>query len=151
MNKRHGALFNFGVKKFHIECVCDTKNNDSYTSSLQSDLQHVQKEGKSTRTQKRKYALTRKYMDSYLKFGFIQCSDTDKLSRNEGVICATVLGNQSMKPSRHIRYRNTKLSYLVNKTIEYFISKRDVLKIQKKIISRVSNTDTSHLIYYHYR
>jgi len=67
-------LFNFGVKKSRIECVCDATNNDgSSSSSLQSDLQDVQKEGKTTSTQKKKSAFARKYMDSYLKFGFMQC------------------------------------------------------------------------------
>jgi len=46
MNKRKGTLFNYGVKKSHIEDVCDTTNNDSSTSSLQSDFQDVQKGGK---------------------------------------------------------------------------------------------------------
>jgi len=79
MNKRQGTLFNFGVKKSCIEGVCDATNNDSSTSSLQSHLQDVQKEGKTTSTQKKKSAFTLTYMDSYLKFGFIQCPDTDQL------------------------------------------------------------------------
>ena len=52
MNKRQGTLFNFGVKKSRIECVCLATNNDSSTSSLQSDHQDVQK-GKTTSTQKK--------------------------------------------------------------------------------------------------
>jgi len=52
MNKRQGALFNFGVKKSRIGGVCDATNNDSSTSSLQSDLQDVQKKGEITSTQK---------------------------------------------------------------------------------------------------
>jgi len=51
MNKKRGTLFNFGVKKSRIEGVCDATNNDSSTSSLQSDLQDVQKEDKTTSTQ----------------------------------------------------------------------------------------------------
>ena len=77
MNKRQVTLFNFGVKKFRIENVCDATNNDSSTSSLWSDFEDIQKEGKTTSTQKKKSAFTRKYMDSYLKFGFIQCPDSD--------------------------------------------------------------------------
>jgi len=64
-------LFHFGVKKSRIEGVCDATNNDSATSSLQSDLQNVQKEGKNTSTQKKKSVFTHKHMDNYLKFGFI--------------------------------------------------------------------------------
>jgi hypothetical protein len=62
-----------------MEGVCDATNIDSSTSSLQSDLQDVQKEGKTNSTQKKMSAFTRKYMDSYLKFGFIQCPDTEQL------------------------------------------------------------------------
>lgn len=145
MNKRQGTLFNFGVKKSRIEGVCDATNSDSSTSSLQSDLQDVQKEGKTTSTQKKKSAFTRKYMDSYLKFGFIQCPDTDQLPRPQCVICATVLGNEAMKPSRLTRHLNTNHSDLVNKPIEFFMRKRDALKIEKKIISQASTTDTSLL------
>ena len=145
MNKRQGTLFNFCVKKSRFEGVCDTANNDSSTSSLQSDLQDVKKEGKTTSTQKQKSAFTRKYMDSYLKFGFIQCPDTDQLLRPQSVICATVLGNEAMKPPRIIRHLNTKHSDLVNKFTGFFMRKRDALKIVKKIISQASTIDTSLL------
>ena len=104
-----------------------------------------EKEGKTTRTQKKNSVFTPKSMDSYLKFGFIQCPDTDQLSRPQGVICATVLGNEAMKPSRLIRHLNRKHSDFVNKHIKFFMSKRDALKIEKKIISQASNTDTSLL------
>jgi hypothetical protein len=50
MNKRQGTSFNFDVKKSRIERVCDPTNSDSSTSSLQSDLQDVQKEGKTSST-----------------------------------------------------------------------------------------------------
>jgi len=110
-------LFNFGVKKSHIEDVCDAKNNDASTSSLQSDLQDIQKEGKTASTQKEKSAFTRKHTDSYLKFGFPQCPDTDRLPRPPRVICATVLGNEAMKPSRLIRHLITKHTNLANKPI----------------------------------
>jgi len=46
MNKRQGTLFNLGVRKSRIEGVCDATNNDSSTSSLQRDLQDIQKMGK---------------------------------------------------------------------------------------------------------
>jgi len=138
-------LFNFGVKKSRIEDVCDATNNDSSTSSLQSDLQDVQKEGKTTSTQKKKFAFTRKYMDSYLKFGVIQWPDTDQLPRPQHVICATVLGNETMMPTRLDRHLNTKHSDLVNIPTEFFLCKRDALKIEKIIISQTSTTDISLL------
>jgi predicted nucleic acid-binding Zn ribbon protein len=70
------------VKKSRIESVCDATNSDSSTSNLQSNFQDVQKEGKATSTQKKKSASARNYTDSYLKFVFIQCPDTDQLPRH---------------------------------------------------------------------
>ena len=96
INKRQGTLFNFDIKKSRIEGVCDATNNDSYTSTLQSDLQDVQKRAKLPGHRRKKSAFPRKYMDKYLKFGFIQCPDTDQLPRPQCDICATVLGNEAM-------------------------------------------------------
>ena len=146
MNKRQETLFNFGVKKSGIEGVCDATNNDSSTSSLQSDLQDVQNEEKTTSTQKKKSAFTRKDVDSGLKFGFIQCPDTDQLPRPQCVICGSVLGNEAVKPSPLIQHLNTKHSDLFHKSTEFFMRKRDALKIEKKIISQASTTDTSLLM-----
>jgi len=84
-------------------------------------------------------------MDNYLKFGFIQRPDTDQLQRPQCVICATVLGNEAMKPSRLIGHLNTKHSDLVNNPIEFLMRKRDALKIEKKIFSQASATVTSLL------
>jgi len=84
-------------------------------------------------------------MDSYLKFGFLRCPDTDQLPRPQCAICAPVLGNEAMEPSRLIRHLNTKHSDLVNKAIEFFVRKRDALRIEKEIISQASTTDTSLL------
>ena len=137
MNKRQWTVFYFGVKKSRIEGVCNATNKDSPTSSLQSDLQDVQKKGKTTSTQKKKSAFTCKYMGSYLKFGFIQCPDTDQLPRLQCVICAIV-----PRLSRHFK---TKHSDLVNKPIELFTRKTDVLKIETKIISQTSTIDNSLL------
>ena len=71
MNKRQGILSNLGVKKSRIEGVCDATNNESSTTSLQGDLQHLQRREKTTSTQEKKSAFTRKYTDSCLTFGFI--------------------------------------------------------------------------------
>jgi len=43
------------------------------------------------------------------------------------------------------RYLNPKHSDLVNKPTEFFVRKRDALKIEKKLISQASTTDTSLL------
>jgi len=121
------------------------KNNDPSTSSLQSDFQDVQTEGKTTGTQKKRSAFTHKYMDSYLKCGFLQCPDTDQLSRPQCVIRATVLGIEGTKLSWLNQHLNTKHSHLVNKPIEFFMRKRDALKIEKKLNSQASTTETSLL------
>ena len=79
-------------------------------------------------------------MDSYLKVGFIQCPDTDQLPRPQCVICATVLGNEAMKPSRLIRHLNTKHSDLINKPIEFLCVKEKHLKYKIKEIQLSSDT-----------
>lgn len=45
------------------------------------------------------YQHTEENMDSYLKCGFIQCPNTDKLPRPQCVTSPTVLGSEAMKPS----------------------------------------------------
>jgi hypothetical protein len=69
-------------------------------------------------TRKKKSAFSRKCIDSHLKFGFLQCPDTDQLPRPQCVICATV--NEAMKPSRLTRRLSAKHFDLVNKPIELF-------------------------------
>ena len=128
-------MFDFCVKKSRIEGVCDAASNDSSPSSLQSDLQDLQKEGKNCRHTEENVCIHSKYMDIHLKFCFVQCPGTGQLPRPQSGICATFLGNEAMKPSRFIRRVNTEHSDLVNKPIEFFMRKRDVLKIEKKIIS----------------
>ena len=98
-------------------------------------ISKLYKRGENYQHTEEKSAFTRKYMESYLKFGFIQCPVTGQLPRTQCVICATVLGNEAMKPSRLTRHLNTKHSDLVNKLIEFFLRKKDALKIEKKIIS----------------
>jgi len=83
-------------------------------------------------------------MESYLKFGSIQRPDTDQLQRPQCVICATVLGNEAMKPSRIIQHLNTKHSDLVNKPIEIFMRKRDALKRERKILFPMLQPLTLH-------
>ena len=74
----------------------------------------------------------------------MQCPDNGKLQRPQCIICDTVLGNEAMKPPR-LTHLNATHSDLVNKPIELFVGKRDALKIEKKIISQASTTDTSLL------
>jgi len=50
-----------------------------------------------------------------------------------------------MKPSPLIRHLNTIHSDLVNEHNEFIMRKRDALKIEKKIISQASTSDTSLL------
>jgi hypothetical protein len=74
-------------------------------------------------------------MGSYLKFGFIQCPDTDQLPWHRCVIYATVLGSDAVKPSQLSWRLNVKHSNLVNRPIAFFMHKRDPLKLENKIIS----------------
>ena len=128
MNKRQGTLLNFGVKKSHIEGVCDAEMMIHPPQAYRAISKMYKRREKLPAHRKKTSAFTPKYMDSYLKFGFIEWPDTDQLPRPQCVVCATVLGNEAMKPSRLIRHLNTKYSDLVNKPIEFFMRKRDALK-----------------------
>jgi hypothetical protein len=80
-----------------------------------------------------------------LEFGFILRPGTEQLPRPQCVICAVVLDNEAMSPSRLLRHLNTKHSELVSKPIEFFMRKRDDLKIKKQVLTRASNIDKSLL------
>jgi hypothetical protein len=104
-------------------------------SAENSDFQEVDE----VRQKKKKCTFIRKYNESYLKFGFILCSGTEQLPKLQCVICAVVLANEAMKPSRFLRHLNTKHSELVSKPTDLFMRKRDTLKIEKKQTSVYSD------------
>jgi hypothetical protein len=80
-----------------------------------------------------------------LKFGFILCPSTEQLPKPQCVLYAVVLGNEAMKPSRLLRHLNTKHSELVSKPTEFFMRKKDALKIEKQVLTQASTIDTSLL------
>ena len=70
---------------------------------------------------KRKREKTRKYTDSYLKFGFSFKETDEKIIQFPMcVICSTVLSNESMKPSKLQRHLETTHGHLKDKPVEYF-------------------------------
>jgi hypothetical protein len=71
---------------------------------------------------------------------------TEQLLRPQCVVCAVVLGNKAMKPSRLLRHLNAKYSELVSKPTEFFMHKRDALKIEKQVLIQASTIDKLLLI-----
>jgi hypothetical protein len=53
-----------------------------------------------------------------------------------------------MKPKRLLRHLNTKHSELVSKPTEFFMRKRDALKIEKQVLTQASTIDKSLLTSY---
>lgn len=80
---------------------------------------------------------TRKYSDSYLKFGFT-FKDTDGVHFPMCVICSSVLSNESMKPSKLQRHLETNHSHLKDKTVEYFRSCLKSLHGQQTLIRKTA-------------
>jgi hypothetical protein len=83
-----------------------------------------------------------------MKFGFILCPGTEQLPKPQRVICAVVLGNEAIKPSRLLRHLNTKYLELVSKPTEFFMHKRDALKIEKQVLTQASTIGKSLLTSY---
>jgi hypothetical protein len=97
------------------------------------------------RHKKKKGTFIRKYNENYLKFGFILCPGTEQLQKLQCVLCAVVLGNEAMKPSRLLRHLNIKHSELMSDPTEFFMRKRVALKIGKQVLTQTPTIDKSLL------
>jgi hypothetical protein len=63
------------------------------------------------RRKKRKGTFNRKYDEIYLKSGFILSPGTEQLPKPQCVLCAVVLGNETMKPSRLLRHKELEVLF----------------------------------------
>lgn len=87
---------------------------------------------------------TRKYDESYLKFGFV-CKDADKEPKPQCVLCLEVLANASMKPSKLIRHQKTKHSDTILKPIQFFQHKRDQMQQQQGSFVKIATINSASL------
>lgn len=105
------------------DCENSSKNtgdllNDE--SDTEFDFQMASTSSHDTKRRK----VVRKYDPEYLKLGFTWNQDTTD-PRPQCVICYEILANESMRPSKLTRHKETKHSHSINKPVEFF---------QKKIV-----------------
>ena len=112
------------------------KSSDS--SSESDNLASVSVSGR------KKHCPNRKYVDSYLKYGFINVGP-DNCQKPQCVICSEVLANASMKPSKLLRHARTKHADTLEKPIEFFKRKGDDLKKQKFRFSETVSLNSAAL------
>lgn len=75
-------------------------------------------------------ASKRKYIDSYIKYGFTE-TEVKGESRPQCVVCSEVLSNEAFKPSKLERHLISKHPNLAEKPQEYFETQRENLKKMK--------------------
>jgi len=68
-------------------------------------------------------AKKRTYLDSYIGLGFMEGADK---TRPECVICGERLANDSMKPSKMKRHRDTKHPETINRDMDFFLRKKEL-------------------------
>ncbi|CAH1114605.1 unnamed protein product [Psylliodes chrysocephalus] len=83
---------------------------------------------------------SRKYDESYLKFGFTWTGSSDEPSP-QCVVCSEVLSKNSMKSSLLKRHFESKHGNLVNKDLEYFKRLLEDLHSRKSTIKHFSGAD----------
>ena len=72
-------------------------------------------------------SFVRKYVATYLHFGFIATDDAGVL-KQQCVVCGVVLSNDSMKPSHLKKHLHAKQKEISTKPKEFFERKRGELK-----------------------
>lgn len=75
-------------------------------------------------------AAKRKYDGSYIKCGFTEI-EVGGESRPQCVLCATVLSNEALKPSKLERHLKTAHLKFAGESKEFFVSKKENLKKMK--------------------
>ncbi len=70
----------------------------------------------------KKTKLIRNYSETYLEYGFIDCGKDSP--RPLCVLCLEKLSNESVKPNKLKRHLETKHPNDMNKSLDYFMSKK---------------------------
>ena len=71
-------------------------------------------------SKKRKGDFIRQYDKKYLELGFTVAPNSEKMSLPMCLVCAKILSNDTMKPSKLTRHFNSLHSNLVGKPLAYF-------------------------------
>uniref|UniRef100_UPI00398F2BF5 protein FAM200B-like n=1 Tax=Pristiophorus japonicus TaxID=55135 RepID=UPI00398F2BF5 len=94
---------------------------------------------------KLKVSRTRRYQDSYLNFGFI-CNRSGYTPQPQCVICAQVLANESMKPSKLQRHLITKHQMYKDKHRAFFERKAKELPGTTEVVTKSTPTADKKLV-----
>ena len=96
-------------------------------------------------SKKRRRDFLRQYNKKYLELGFIIVPSSEKLPLPMCLVCAKVLSNNAMKPSKLTQHCHSQHSNLVGKAIAYF--KRPLSKTarQRTDMQKMTTTDTALL------
>jgi hypothetical protein len=84
---------------------------------------------------KNRIGKNRKYLDSYMKYGFTQSSENGQIVP-KCVVCFETLSNDALRPNRLIRHLRSKHPDLQEKPLAFFESKRESYQKMKLVIGK---------------
>ena len=96
-------------------------------------------------SKKRRRDFVRQYDKNYLKLGFTIAPRSEKLPLPMCLVCAKVLSNDAMKPSKLTRHFHSQHSNLVGKPLAYFTRLLSETERQRTDMQKVTTTDKSLL------
>ncbi|GFQ70421.1 DUF4371 domain-containing protein [Trichonephila clavata] len=94
--------------------------------------------------EKKKSKVSRKYHSYYLKFGFIEKSDSELDSRPLCVVCSESLSNDALKPSKLERHLNLEPPDLAKKPLECLKRMQENMEKQIIVLRKMTMEDKSH-------
>jgi len=120
------------------------KNNENEKTESNSNEQEIEKDEMPRKKVKISMNYTYKYIDKYIGYGFTYINENG-VDLPQCVICGNVLANASLKPNKLLRHLETNHNEYRNKTTDFFLRKRDELKINKKNIKSYTTVDKVYL------
>ena len=96
-------------------------------------------------SKKRKGDFIRQYDKKYLELGFTVAPNSEKVPLPMCLVCAKILSNDAMKPSKLTRHFNSLHSNLVGKTLAYFKRLLSETENQKGEIRKTTTTEKALL------
>ncbi|KAL4141935.1 hypothetical protein QTP88_004478 [Uroleucon formosanum] len=131
------------LSSFFIKPVV-VKNNENEKTESNGNEQEIEKDEMSRKKVKIPMNYTYKYIDKYIGYGFTYINENG-VNLPICVICGILLANASLKPNKHLRHLETNHNEYRNITTDFFLRKRDELKINKKNIKSYTTVDKVYL------
>ncbi|KAL4083263.1 hypothetical protein QTP88_028593 [Uroleucon formosanum] len=135
---RETSLSSFFIKPVVV------KNNENEKTESNGNEQEIEKDEMPREKVKIPMNYTYKYIDKYIGYGFTYINENG-VDLPQCVICGIVLANASLKPNKLLRHLETNHNEYRNKTTDFFLRKRDELKINKKNIKSYTTVDKVYL------